>query len=156
MLNGKFIATKDWSNIFTRGKVYEFVDGRTIMDGGARSSRYSSLEDFYKVNTSFTGELAPYIEPQQVNLIQQQTTPYEKHPSHSRLVEISKHLGDDDVTMTFTYSDTEEVVKYSVVGGDIDYVPNMINHYVQFLTRLGFSEEIVLKFMKKYIEDSEI
>ena len=86
----------------------------------------------------------------------QPTTPYEKYPSHSHTVEINKHLGDDDVAMVFTYDNTEERVKYSVVGGDIDYIPNMINHYVQFLTHLGFSESVVLKNMKKYIEDSEI
>ena len=86
----------------------------------------------------------------------QPTTPYEKYPPQSHLVEINKHLGDDDVAMVFIYDNTEERVKYSVVGGDIDYIPNMINHYVQFLTHLGFSESVVLKNMKKYLEDSEI
>ena len=144
MLNGKFIATSDLLGIFTKDKVYEFVDGRAILDHGFDSCQYESLADFYDHNRSYTGRLVPYVEePVRPN-------------QPTRTVNITKTQG-ESVQMKFSYKDSEETVEYTVDGdGDLGDVMVMLREVTTFMTHLGFSEEVVLRKMKQYVEDSEI
>lgn len=46
----RLLALKDYKPFFTRGKVYEFIDGVTTWDHRDESDKYTSYEDFIKDN----------------------------------------------------------------------------------------------------------
>lgn len=74
----------------------------------------------------------------------------------TRTVNVTKTNG-DSVQMKFSYKDSEETVEYTVEGdGDLGDIMVMLREVVTFMTHLGFSEEVVLRKMKQYVEDSEI
>ena len=147
MLNGKFIAVESYNSgeWFAEGKVYEFVDGLVNFDDGYKSAwEYKSLKEFERANHQFRGVLEPYVgEPTQPN-------------QPTRTVNVTKTNG-DSVQMKFSYKDSEETVEYTVEGdGDLGDIMVMLREVTTFMTHLGFSEEVVLRKMKQYVEDSEI
>lgn len=60
MNNFKVKATKNIGGAITKGKIYEFIDGRVQWDDKEWSFKYESFEDFLSQNINFKGYLKLY------------------------------------------------------------------------------------------------
>lgn len=58
--NGKVVCTKEVRGLTTKGKIYEFVDGRLTWDDGDKS--YPKMKNFEEINSNFRSQFIEVVE----------------------------------------------------------------------------------------------
>lgn len=54
MLNGKFVCVKGFNGMMTKGKIYDFTDGKTMLDCGVETNTYLDEVSWNNINGDYT------------------------------------------------------------------------------------------------------